>query len=69
MAGVRMHGIGEYRLAWVEGVVGPPAEGSEVRGCTARLYCAASPGGGVSCSEGLAPCPRAWLLSSSHHLH
>lgn len=29
MAGVRLHQIGDYRLAWVEGVVGPPADGSE----------------------------------------
>lgn len=31
MAGVRLHQIGDYRLAWVEGVVGPPALDSEVR--------------------------------------
>ena len=33
MAGVRLHRIGDYKLGWVEGAVGPPAEGSEVRAC------------------------------------
>jgi len=31
MGGVRLHQIGDYKLAWVEGLVGPPAEGSQVR--------------------------------------
>lgn len=30
MAGARLHQIGDYKLAWVEGLVGPPADGSEV---------------------------------------
>ena len=33
MAGVRLHRIGDYKLGWVEGAVGPPAEGSEVSEC------------------------------------
>lgn len=31
LAGVRLHRIGDYNLGWVEGRVGPPADGSEVR--------------------------------------
>lgn len=38
MAGVRLHRIGDYQLAWVEGAVGPPADGSEVRGGGKERY-------------------------------
>ena len=31
LAGVRLHRIGDYNLGWVEGRVGLPADGSEVR--------------------------------------
>lgn len=29
VAGIKLHQIGDYKLAWVEGLAGPPVEGSE----------------------------------------
>lgn len=61
LAGVRLHRIGDYNLGWVEGRVGPPADGSEVRWWQAcELSCVL---------QRATTLTQRWLARSTAHTH